>query len=149
MKNWRFYTFVFFIGLIFVIVILRLFSLQIIKHSFYKKLAANQHQDFEEIYPARGEIFMKDKSTDSDSHSLLFPIAINKDYWNIYAVPKEISEKEETVDKLSPLLDIDEEELEEKIGKLDDPYEPLKNKVDEETYNEIKELKIGGIYFNK
>ena len=149
MKNWRFYTFVFFIGLIFIVVVLRLFSLQIIKHSFYKKLAANQHQNFETVYPVRGEIFMKDKHTNSDSRSLLFPIAINKDYWTIYAVPKEIKEKEETVTKLSPLLNINEEELKKKISKLNDPYELLKNKVEEENYNKIKDLSIDGVYFQK
>jgi len=149
MKNWRFFTFVFFIGLVFIVIVIRLFSLQIIKHSFYKKLAANQHQNFETIYPLRGEIFMKDKRTNSDSRSLLFPIAINKEYWNVYAVPKEIKEKEETVVKLSPLLDIEEEEIKKKIDKSNDPYEPLKNKINEETYKKIKELNVGGIYFQK
>jgi cell division protein FtsI/penicillin-binding protein 2 len=149
MKNWRFYTFVFFIGLIFVVLVLRLFSLQIIKHSFYKKLAENQHQNLETVYPLRGEMFMKDKHTNSDSRSLLFPIAINKDYWTIYAVPKEIKEKEEAVTKLSPFLNISEEELKKKISKLNDPYELLKNKVDEESYNKIKDLNIDGVYFRK
>ncbi|MFZ5559347.1 MAG: peptidoglycan D,D-transpeptidase FtsI family protein [Patescibacteria group bacterium] len=149
MKNWRFYTLVFFIGLIFFIIIFRLFSLQVLKHSFYKTLAANQHQTFQTIYPSRGEIFMKDKHTNSDSLSLLFPVAINKDFWTVYAIPKEIENKEETVKKLSPLLEVEEEILRERINKVDDPYEPLKNKVDEDAVNKIKELNINGINFEK
>jgi len=149
MKNWRFYTLVFFIGLILGIIIFRLFSLQVLKHNFYKILAANQHQSFQTIYPIRGEIFMEDKHTNSDSRSLLFPVAINKDFWVVYAVPKEIQEKEETVKKLSPLLGVEEKIIRGRINKLDDPYEPLKNKVDEETVNKIKELNIAGIYFEK
>jgi len=149
MKNWRFYTLVFFIGLILGIIIFRLFSLQVLKHNFYKILAANQHQSFQTIYPIRGEIFMEDKHTNSDSRSLLFPVAINKDLWVVYAVPKEIQEKEETVKKLSPLLGVEEKIIRGRINKLDDPYEPLKNKVDEETVNKIKELNIAGIYFEK
>ncbi|PJE57761.1 MAG: penicillin-binding protein 2 [Candidatus Portnoybacteria bacterium CG10_big_fil_rev_8_21_14_0_10_38_18] len=147
MKNWRFYTFVFFIGLIFLVVIFRLFTLQILKHSFYKTLAANQHQSFQTIYPSRGEIFMKDEHTNSDSPFLLFPVAINKDFWTVYAVPKEIENKEETVEKLSPLLGVEEETLKERIEKTDDPYEPLKNKVDEDTVNGIKEFNLEGIHF--
>ena len=149
MKNWRFYTFVFFIGLVFLVIAFRLFTLQIVKHSFYKKLAQNQHQNFETIYPSRGEIFMKDKHTNSDSRSLLFPVAINKDYWMVYIVPKEIEQKEETVLKLAPLLGLEEQEIRQRIDKVGDPYEPLKNKIDEDTYKKIKELNIKGIYFQK
>jgi len=147
MKNWRFYIFVFFIGLIFLVVIFRLFTLQVLKHSFYKTLAANQHQSFQTIYPSRGEIFMKDEHTNSDSLSLLFPIAINKNFWTVYAIPKEIEDKEETVKTLSPLLGIEGEILKERIEKIDDPYEPLKNKVDEDTVNKIKEFNFEGIHF--
>ena len=149
MKNWRFYTFVFFIGLIFAIIVFRLFTLQIVKHSFYKTLASTQHQTFQTIYPDRGEIFMKDNRTNSDSRSLLFPVAINKDFWTVYAVPKDIENKEETVEKLSPLLGVDGATLGERINKKDDPYEPLKNKVDEETVNKIKALNLRGIDFKE
>jgi cell division protein FtsI/penicillin-binding protein 2 len=146
MKSWRFYTLVFFIGLVFAIIIFRLFSLQVLKHSFYRALANNQHQIFQTIYPFRGEIFMRDRYTDADSRSMLFPVAINKDLWMVYAVPKDIEEKEETVKKLSPLLEVDEDVLEQRINKPDDPYEPLKNKVDEETAQKIKELNLKGIH---
>jgi len=149
MKSWRFYTFVFFIGLIFTIIVFRLFTLQIVKHGFYKILASTQHQTFQTIYPARGEIFMKDERTNNDSRSLLFPVVINKDFWTVYAVPKDIQEKEETVEKLSPLLGADENDLRERISKKDDPYEPLKNKADEETVNKIRELNLQGIHFEK
>lgn len=149
MKSWRFYTFVFFIGLVFAIIIFRLFTLQIVKHSFYKTLASTQHQTFQTVYPLRGEIFMKDKHTNSDSRSLLFPVAINKDFWTIYAVPKDIDDTEETVEKLSPLLGLDKTVLGERLSKKDDPYEPLKNKVDEEIANKIKALNLKGINFEE
>lgn len=146
MKNWRFYTLVFFICLIFGVIVFRLFSLQVLKHSFYKALATNQHQVFQTIYPVRGEIFMRDRYTDTDSLSSLFPVAINKDLWMVYAVPKSIQEKQETVEKLSPLLEVDKEILIERISKQDDPYEPLKNKVDDETAEKVRSLAIQGIY---
>jgi len=149
MRNWRFYTLVFFIGIVFVIITFRLFSLQVLKHSAYKMLADNQHQIFQTVQSTRGEIFMKDKYTDSDSRALLFPVAINKDLWIVYAVPKDIKEREETVEKLSPFLEIEPKSLLQRIDKPDDPYEPLKNKVDEETAQQIVALDLEGIYLQK
>lgn len=146
MKSWRFYILIFFICLVFLIIIFRLFSLQILKHSFYKAQATDQHQIFQTITPSRGEIFMKDRYSEDDSRSSFFPVAINKDLWLVYAVPKDIEEKEETVRELSPLLELDEETLRQRINKPDDPYEPLKNKVDEETAQKIKELNLRGIH---
>jgi cell division protein FtsI/penicillin-binding protein 2 len=148
MKTWRFYTLVFFIVLVFGVIIFRLFSLQILKHDFYKALAISQHEIFQTIYPSRGEIFMKDRYTDNYSSSLLFPVAINKDLYKVYAVPRNIEKKEETVAKLSPLLGVDSEILKQRISKTDDPYEPLKDKVDKETAEKIKELDLKGIYLS-
>jgi len=146
MKNWRFYTLVFFIGLIFLIIVFRLFSLQALKYSLYKTLAFNQHQIFQVIDPPRGEIFMRDRYTIEDSRSLLFPIALNKDLYTIFAVPKDIEEKDKVVNSLASLLDLDENELIKRISKQDDPYEPLKNKVDNQTAEKIKNLNIKGIH---
>jgi cell division protein FtsI/penicillin-binding protein 2 len=146
MKNWRFYTLVFFVGLIFAIIISRLFYLQVLRYSFYKALATNQHQTFQTIYPIRGEIFMKDRYTNDNSRSSFFPVALNKDLWMVYAVPKDIENKEETVKKLSPFLDVEEEILSQRINKPDDPYEPLESKLSEETAQKIKNLNLKGIF---
>ncbi|MBD3282091.1 MAG: hypothetical protein GF387_00545 [Candidatus Portnoybacteria bacterium] len=145
MKNWRFYTLLFFIAIFFGIIIFRLFSLQVLSHAYYQKLAENQHEIFQTIYPDRGEIFMRDRLTETDSRSSLFPAVINKDWWLIYAIPKNIEEKKEAVEKLSPLLNIEKETLEQRIGKEDDPYEPLESKVDNQTAEKIKDLEIPGI----
>ena len=129
-------------------IIFRLFFLQITKHSYYKAQADNQQQRFQLIYPARGEIFMRDRNTE-DSGSFLFPVAINKDFWNISIVPKEVQEKEETVKMLSSLLGINEETLRERINKENDPYEPLKSKVETALVEKVKALNIRGIIFEK
>jgi len=146
MKSWRFYTLFFFIFLCFAIIVSRLFFLQVTKHRYYKVQAETQHQVFQSIYAVRGEIFLKDKNVAGDSS--LLPIAVNKDFFTVYAVPKEIIDKEETVEKLSPFLEVEQNILQEKIDKQDDPYEPLKSKVDEDTANKIKELNLKGIYFD-
>jgi cell division protein FtsI/penicillin-binding protein 2 len=147
MKNWRFYVLIFFILFCFGVIIFRLFSLQILQHSFYESKAAEQQETLQTVYPKRGEIYMQDRFSDGKSQTSLFPIAINKDFFKIWAKPIEIEEKEETVEKLAPFLTLDKEILKERIFKENDPYEPLEDKVNEELANKIKDLKIKGIYF--
>jgi len=89
---------------------------------------------------------MRDRYTSGDSRSLFFPAAINKDFYKVFAVPKDIGKKEETVELLSSILGIEEKDLEDKIFKENDPYESLKNKVDEDVAQKIKELGIEGIH---
>jgi len=147
MKNWRFYFLSVIIFFCFVGVIFRLFNLQILKHNSYQEMAANQQQAYQNIYPERGEIFLKDRYIEENSRSLFSPIAINKNFYNVYAVPKDITEKEETAESLALLLGIDANTIKERIYKENDPYEPLKNKVSEDVVGQIKELNLKGINF--
>ena len=145
MKNWRFYVSVFLILFCFGAIIFRLFSLQVLKYSFYKVKATGQYETTQVVYPMRGEIYLKDRFSNGESQTSFFPLAINKDFYKISAVPKDIEEKEETVEKLAPFLTLDKEVLTQRIFKADDPYEPLESKVDEEIAQQIKELKLKGI----
>lgn len=88
---------------------------------------------------------MKDKNVLDDSISSLFPVALTKNLWKIYAVPREIKENEEIVYKLSPLLGINEIELMAKLSDPNDSYELLKDKVEESVAEKIKNLKLTGI----
>jgi len=150
MKNWRFYVLVLIIFFCFGAIIFRLFTLQIIKHKVYEAEASRQQQTQQTVYPKRGEIFLKDRfNIESDSLTSFFPIAINKDFYKVYAVPKDIEEKEEAAELLAPLLGISSDEIRQRVYKENDPYEPLKNKVDQDTVDKIKESNLKGIGFEK
>ena len=84
---------------LFLIVLLKLFQVQIVSHNFYKALAQNQYEFFEKIIPERGEIFINDAYSDK-----IYPLAVNKELNLVYAVPKNIINKKETAEKLSELL---------------------------------------------
>jgi len=145
MKNFRLYLLVFFIVLASFILVFRLFSLQILQHDFYKELAANQHQIHKILFPERGEIFIKDRFYSTDHPTQLFPLAVNKNWYLAYAVPKKIKDKEKTAEVLAPLLKIEKEILRKKIAKKNDPYEPLKHKLSPEIADKIRRLNIDGI----
>ncbi len=145
MQNGRLYLLVFSIILVGFILIFRLFTLQILQHDFYKGLATNQHQIHQTLFPERGEIFIKDRFYGRDPSSQLFPLAVNRNWSMIYAVPKEIENREEVIKILAPLLEIDEEILRQKLNKRNDPYESLKHQLSSEVVDKIKELNIKGL----
>jgi len=169
------------IFLVAIAIIVRLFQLQILQHNFYVALASGQHEIYQELLPERGKIYSQDTRPGNDD---LFPVATNKDFYLIYAEPKNIEEPEETADKLIEVLyqddeflssdnkynkSVDEmndeealaearrivalanikEDLIAKFSKEDDPYEPIKNRVNKEIVEQIKELKLEGIKFLK
>ncbi len=122
------------------IIVWRLFVLQVIAHRQYAELASGQHDIYKEIEPSRGEIFFSDGKTGK-----FYPLAVNQDFYNIYAEPNRIEDIGGAAYKLSPLLEMSEYDIVAKISKKDDPYEPLKQKVSQDTYEKIMSLEIAGV----
>ncbi len=135
---------IFAFGLVFVflILIVRLFVLQILSHDFYLALALGQRDLFAKLQPARGNIYVRDLGKDE-----LYPVAANDTLNLLYAVPKDIEKPAAVANKLSPVVGISEDILLEKLNKPDDPYEPVLHKVTDEKKNEIMALDLPGIGF--
>ncbi|MFA6098629.1 MAG: penicillin-binding protein 2 [Patescibacteria group bacterium] len=123
------------------LIIVRLADIQIFQHGFYEALAADQHSLSEKLFPKRGEIFVKDR----DDPNKLFPLAINKAYYLIYAEPKMVTDADGAAKTLAPLLEVKEEEILPRLKKPNDLYEPLKHQVTEEKMQEISKLNLAGI----
>lgn len=138
-ENWRIYALVSLFFFIELIIIARLFSLQILKHDFYTAKAYEQRQFLTTISPLRGGIFTRDKFNES------YPLALNKKFNLLFAVPKEIEDINETAKKLASVVDLKEENIALILSKKDDPYEPLKHKIDDELAEKIKSLDLKGI----
>ena len=148
MKHWRIYFLMTIVFLLSGGVLARLFILQIIQYDYYAALAQGQHQLYETLFPERGEIFMQDlASKQRDGKDHYCPLAINKKFQRVYLVPNDVpdEEKENLSNKLVEILDLDKEIVSQRINKLNDPYEPLKSKVDEEAVEKIRGLNIPGI----
>lgn len=78
--------------------IARLGYLQIINHSYYLALAEGQHNTSAELLPDRGKIFIQENSLVENNG--LYPVAINKDFALIYAIPKNVANPEDATEKL-------------------------------------------------
>lgn len=122
----------------------RLFFLQVLHSDSYTVRASNQYLSYREYDPLRGEIFIQENQEGG-----LVPIAENRKFWEIYAIPYEIEDSSSAAGKLAPLLEMDEEAeivLKNRLSKGNDPYEPIKNKVSDEIKAQIDALDIYGIY---
>lgn len=148
-NNSRIRTIAIFFLLIAILIICKLFYLQIFQYDYYHTLALNSHEIYQQLHPKRGEIFFQDSRDKT-----IFPASVNRQYFLIYAIPKEIKAEEvsSTVDKIINILALPETERENltaKLSKSNDLYEPVAKKIDGETYAKLKAEKLTGIYANE
>ncbi len=134
----------------------KLFSVQIGQCDLYTALASSQHQIYSKLKPERGRIFLSETINNQEK---LYPLATNKDFAFVFAVPKDIGSPRDMAEKLFDFFDkariekellrdssstepvviatsTKEEYISKYLRKLDkpgDPYEPLENKVSEEN----------------
>ena len=139
-RNFRLHFLFAIILIAFVCVFARLFSLQIVRHNFYTALARGQHEVLQKLIPRRGEIFIQEKG------NIWHPLATNRDYQTVFLAPNKVLDKNEVAEKLSSLLDIPQEKILDKLKDPDDPYEPLKSKLDDEAAEKIKSLNLAGVH---
>ncbi|MBU2036709.1 penicillin-binding protein 2 [Patescibacteria group bacterium] len=138
--NLRLYTLLILLVLVAGVITVRLFSLQIIRHGFYAALAKDQHEVIEKLIPRRGEIFIQEKG------GAWHPLAVNRSFQTVFLVPKEVIDKNEVAEKLTQLVDVPIAEILAKLQNSQDPYEPLKSKLDDEIAAQIKNLNLSGVH---
>ncbi len=138
----RLYVLLIVLGLMTLLIIARLFSLQVFDYSFYSALASDQHEIQAILTADRGDLLVTDHAQPNQE----FAIATDKEYMQIYAVPKQITDPEAVAEKLAHFVNKSEEELIPILSKPDDPYEPIEKKVSIERYEKIQELELAGIY---
>lgn len=138
-ENWRIHFLALLIFLISATVIVRLYCLQVLAYENYVEIARDQHQVFKELMPSRGSIFLRDKNGEK------YPLAINKDYPMVYAVPREIDDREKVAYALSSILGMSEDDIRKKISDSDDVFEIIKHRLTEEESSKIKQLNDLGI----
>jgi len=138
-RNWRIYSLAFLIFFIAVCILGKLYILQIARYSTYAALAENQHNSTTELAAKRGEIFLQDENEP-------YPIAVNRELQMVYAVPREMNDANGAADKLSDMLGLDKEFVQEKLSNPNDMFEILKHKLSDDEVQKIKDAKIAGVY---
>jgi len=125
------------------IIILKLFNLQVLQHSFYLVMASEKQEVYKNLFPERGSFYTQETGE-------LYPLVTNRDYYLIYAVPAKIESPKKIVDSITSILGLKEEEWKDllvRLAKTDDPYEPIKHKITKRQMEEIEALDLAGINF--
>ncbi len=135
-----------FILLVALIIIARLFVLQVVERKYYSALAINNHEIYKQLYPRRGSVFFQDTREEGKE----YPAAVNRQYYLLYAVPRDIppGQINSTTDFIAGILNYTPEEknnLLAKLSKSGDPYEPIAKKVSEDIKNKILFANLSGI----
>lgn len=132
-------TFALGVGIFGVLIVARLFYLQVVTHDAFIAQAADQHLGEYKVQADRGEIFLSDADA-------LYPVAVNKEYQMVYIAPKEITEPEMVARELSSILGVSYDEVLRKAIKFGDPFEIIKKKISDSEIQALKDKKILGVH---
>jgi len=113
----------------------RLFQKQILQHSAYLAQAEGQYIIKKDLPAQRGQIYASD----------MFPLAANKQFYQVLAIPRNIKNPDEVAEKLGPLLDLPQSEIFSTINNDKNYVPPLKHGLTEEEGDKIAALKLRGV----
>ncbi len=141
----RFFGLISFFTLLYGVLVFNLYSIQVKNGDFYVARAESQlAAGAGTLVALRGTIFFSDKEGN------FVPAAVEKEYMEIYAVPTEVADAEETGRTVAFLLGLPEEEMVVKLKKAGDQYELLVKKATPEQIKALAEAgEIAGIYSRK
>jgi cell division protein FtsI/penicillin-binding protein 2 len=121
---------------------LRLFYLQVIRHSFYQQQAeASQLKQFE-IPAERGSIYAYDGGE-------IVPFVLNEVRYRITADPQIIDNKAEVAMALSDVLNRPATDIQEQLERTGSRYEILANKQTKAIKEKVDDIKLPGIFTNE
>jgi len=123
-------------GIFFLIILIvgQLFYIQIIQHNYYLQKGLEQRAVSQEVEPERGRIF----ALASENGQELYPLAINKVYYEVSVNPSKITRPQNVTDILVEILELDEAEVLSKIKKENRYYELIAKDVSREKVEELK-----------
>lgn len=127
----------------FLFILSRLFKLQIIQGSDFKKRAESQHVVVKKLFPSRGEIRIFDREATEG-----YVVATNIKKFLAYVVPQRIQNLKETSVALAGVLGMKEEDILLKISDKKRKYIIIKKQLTQEEQKALENLKIAGVYLD-
>jgi cell division protein FtsI/penicillin-binding protein 2 len=124
--------------IVFGIILVRAFYLQIIRHEYYKQTANVGHLKEYEIQAQRGVIKAHDGSA-------VVPIVLDQTMYTVYADPTMIKDASKVAETLSSILKGDTSEYEAKLKSEDTRYVVLARKVSKQDKEALLKKKYPGL----
>lgn len=126
-----------------VIMLSRLYYLQVIHGAYFKDRADRQYVHTKSGVFNRGDIYFSEKNGNLVSAATLktgYTLAIN---------PKLLINPEDAYNKINPIYELDEKVFLDKASKKSDPYEELGKRLSSDVGEKIASLKIPGVILEK
>ena len=125
--------------LVALVMIVRLYFVQIVDGKTFSADAERQNINENTISYDRGNIYFESKDRE------IIPAAISRSGFTVAINPKVIENPDSIYKQLSQFLVLDEAEFLAKVSKKDDPYEEIAEHLNTETANKVQELNIYGV----
>jgi cell division protein FtsI/penicillin-binding protein 2 len=124
------------------IVLVKIYIIQVVAHEKYTDLASRQHTIEKNIASSRGEIFLRDKDK-------YYALGVNKEYFIAYLSPRDVKDENISLvaQKISEYFDISYENALAKLAKRNDAYEIVERKVEREHKELVMQENIEGLHF--
>jgi len=119
----------------FLLVVARMFQLQVLKKEQLYRLASQQHHVQIPLVPKRGTIF------DRKGNELAVSIEVD----SIYADPRKVVDADKTASHLASILNLDPDEIKQKL-KRRGSFEWIQRKISSNEVEQIKALRLPGIF---
>lgn len=124
--------------IVLVVVVLRLFHIQILQHEHYKAAALSDQLKQYEIPASRGTILAHDGSS-------TLPIVLNQKLYTVYADPSYVKKPAEAATKLVAVIGGDAAKYEKLMQTKNSRYVILAKKASSDQQKKITALKLAGI----
>ncbi|MDR2524101.1 MAG: penicillin-binding protein 2 [Candidatus Nomurabacteria bacterium] len=126
--------------LLFIVLAVRLFYIQIIEHDKYSDIADRMQSVKYEIKPERGQIYMRDGDA-------IAPLVLNEPVYTVFADPQEIDDSAKVAEQIQPIVGDKFETSAENLDKNTNQnrFVVLARGVSRSQAEEIKKIDIGGV----
>jgi len=138
--KFRFLFLVIVFTVLFSVLVFNLYNIQVRKGNFYVASAKSQLENSGALHATRGGIYFTNREGGK------IPAAIEKEYFEIFAVPDEIEDPAMTAEKISSVVSISKSNLINLFKKPKDKYELLVKRASEEQEAFIRNNFIKEIY---
>lgn len=108
----------------------RMFYLQVIKGSHYNALAVAEHQKKFTIPATRGTLYFRDGEE-------VVPAVLNTNTYTLFGDPKIVTDVELVAQRLSGTLQLDKQKVKQLLSKKNSSYEVLAKRVSKEQVDEL------------
>ena len=120
--------------------VFNIYGLQIQRGVYFSARAKAQAGGGNVLSPVRGTIFFQDKNGNK------IPVAFNREFPMIFAVPKDIEDSAEASAAIAEALGLEATEIKPRLEKANDEYELLVPKATADQVAKIRALALKGVY---